>query len=84
MMMTTTTTEAAEMSRRQAIFIFGVLGFTIGSVGYMAVPEVALWLGSVLPEVFANQAVLGSILAGIAGSAVSTFAVVTWANRSAA
>ena len=71
------------MSRRQAIFIFGVLGFTIGSVGYMVVPEVALWLGSVLPEVFANQAVLGSILAGIVGSAVSTFAVVTWANRSA-
>jgi hypothetical protein len=76
-------TEAAEMSRRQAIFIFGVLGFTIGSVGYMVVPEVALWLGSVLPDVIANQAVLGSILTGIVGSAVSTFAVVTWANRSA-
>lgn len=78
-----TATEAAEMSRRQAIFIFGVLGFTIGSVGYMAVPQVALWLGSVLPDVIANQAVLGSILTGIVGSAVSTFAVVTWANRSA-
>jgi hypothetical protein len=78
-----TATEAAEMSRRQAIFIFGVLGFTIGSVGYMVVPEVALWLGSVLPDVIANQAVLGSILTGIVGSAVSTFAVVTWANRSA-
>lgn len=78
-----TATEAAEMSRRQAIFIFGVLGFTIGSVGYMVVPEVASWLGSVLPDVIANQAVLGSILTGIVGSAVSTFAVVTWANRSA-
>jgi uncharacterized membrane protein YeaQ/YmgE (transglycosylase-associated protein family) len=49
----------------------------------MVVPEVALWLGSVLPDVIANQAVLGSILTGIVGSAVSTFAVVTWANRSA-
>ena len=72
------------MSRRQAIFIFWVLGFTIGSVGYMVMPEVASWLGSVLPDVIANQAVLGSILTGIVGSAVSTFAVVTWANRSAA
>jgi len=82
-MMMMMATEAAEMSRRQAIFIFGVLGFTVGSVGYMVVPEVASWLGSILPEVFANQAVLGSILTGIVGSAVSTFAVVTWANRSA-
>jgi hypothetical protein len=36
-----------------------------------------------LPEIVINQAVLSAILAGIVGSAVSTFAVITWANKSA-
>ncbi|MFL6425642.1 MAG: hypothetical protein ACJ71R_18915 [Nitrososphaeraceae archaeon] len=47
------------------------------------VPNAVSWLGNVLPEIVVNQAVLGSILAGIVGSAVSTFAVVTWANKAA-
>lgn len=71
------------MSRGLAIFIFWILGFTIGSVGYMVVPNVTSWLGSILPDIVVNQAILGSILAGVVGSAISTFTVVTWANRSA-
>ena len=70
------------MSRGLAIFIFWVLGFTIGSVGYMVVPGVASWLGDLMPNIVVNQAVLGSILAGVVGSAVSTITVVTWASRS--
>ncbi len=70
------------MSRTLAILIFWALGFTIGSAGYLMVPNAVSWLGSVLPEIVVNQAVLGSILAGVVGSAVSTFMVVTWANRS--
>lgn len=69
------------MSRAVAIFTFWVIGFTIGSAGYLMVPNALSWLGSVLPEIVVNQAILGSILAGIVGSAVSTFTVVTWANR---
>ena len=69
------------MSRSLAIFIFWALGFTIGSAGYLMVPNAVSWLGSVLPEIVLNQAILGSILAGVVGSAVSTFTVVTWANR---
>jgi uncharacterized membrane protein YeaQ/YmgE (transglycosylase-associated protein family) len=70
------------MTRSVAIFIFWILGFTIGSVGYIAVPGVVSWLGDILPDIAINQAVLGAILAGVVGSAVSTFTVVTWANRS--
>jgi hypothetical protein len=70
------------MSRTLAILIFWALGFTIGSAGYLMVPNAVSWLSSVLPEIVVNQAVLGSILAGVVGSAVSTFTVVTWANRS--
>ena len=69
------------MSRALAIFIFWALGFTIGSAGYIMVPNAVTWLGSVLPEIVVNQAILGSILAGVVGSAVTTFTVVTWANR---
>ena len=69
------------MSRALAIFIFWAIGFTIGSAGYLMVPNAVSWLGSVLPEIVVNQAVLGAVLAGIVGSAVSTFTVVTWANR---
>jgi len=71
------------MSRTLAILIFWALGFAIGSAGYLMVPNAVSWLGNVLPEIVVNQAVLGSILAGIVGSAVSTFAVVTWANKAA-
>ena len=70
------------MSRGLAILIFWVLGFSIGAVGYILVPNVVSWLGNILPEIVINQAILGAILAGVVGSAVSTFTVVTWANKS--
>jgi hypothetical protein len=70
------------MSRGMAIFIFWALGFSIGSVGYLFMPNLVSWLGNLLPEIVINQAVLGAILAGVVGSAVSTFTVVTWANKS--
>lgn len=69
------------MSRAVAIFIFWAIGFAVGSAGYIMVPNAVSWIGSILPEIVLNQAILGSILAGIVGSAVSTFAVVTWASR---
>jgi hypothetical protein len=69
------------MSRALAILIFWALGFMIGTAGYLMVPNAVSWLGNILPEIVINQAVLGSILAGVIGSAVSTFAVVTWANK---
>jgi hypothetical protein len=70
------------MSRALAILIFWALGFTIGAAGYLMVPNAVSWLGNILPEIVINQAVLSAILAGIVGSAVSTFAVITWANKS--
>ena len=69
------------MSRALAILIFWALGFTIGTAGYLMVPNAVSWLGSILPEIVVNQAVLGSILAGVVGSALSTFTVITWANK---
>jgi hypothetical protein len=69
------------MSRGVAIFIFWALGFLIGSVGFLVVPNVVSWLGAVLPQIVINQAILGAILAGVVGSAISTFTVVTWANK---
>lgn len=69
------------MSRGVAIFIFWVIGFSIGSVGFLLVPNVVSWLGTVLPQIIVNQAILGAILAGVVGSAISTFTVVTWANK---
>lgn len=70
------------MSRPLAIFIFWALGFTIGAAGYLMVPNAVSWLGNILPDIVVNQAVLSAILAGIVGSAVSTFAVISWANKS--
>jgi hypothetical protein len=70
------------MSRAMAIFIFWALGFTVGTAGYLLVPNAVTWLGNILPEIVVNQAVLSAILAGIVGSAVSTFAVISWANKS--
>ena len=70
------------MSRPLAIFIFWALGFTVGAAGYLMVPNAVSWLGNILPEIVVNQAVLSAILAGVVGSAVSTFAVITWANKS--
>jgi hypothetical protein len=67
------------LSRRIAIFAFWLLGFGIGFVGYLSLPTIVASLAAFLPIL--NQSVIGALIAGIAGSAVSTFAVISWANK---
>ncbi len=69
------------MSRRIAIFAFWLLGFGIGFVGYLSLPNIAHWFALNVPS-FLNQVVIGGLISGIAGSAVSTFSILLWANRS--
>ncbi|HEY7080720.1 MAG TPA: hypothetical protein VH500_13530 [Nitrososphaeraceae archaeon] len=69
------------MSRRTALLIFWILGFAVGAIGYLSLPGVANWFAGIVPN-FLNQAIIGALIAGIVGSAVSTFSIVTWANRS--
>jgi uncharacterized membrane protein YeaQ/YmgE (transglycosylase-associated protein family) len=72
------------LSRRLAIFAFWLLGFGIGFLGYLSLPSFAGWFALVIPNFnHINQAVIGALIAGVIGSAVSTFSVVTWANRGA-
>jgi uncharacterized protein YacL len=69
------------MSRKIAIFAFWLLGFGIGFIGYLSLPNIAHWFSLNVPS-FLNQVVIGALVAGIAGSAISTFTIVLWANRS--
>jgi hypothetical protein len=71
------------LSRRLAIFAFWFLGFGLGFLGYLSLPSIAQWFALAIPN-FLNQAVIGALIAGIVGSAISTYSIVTWANRSAA
>ena len=68
------------MSRGFAVFIFWIIGFGVGFAGYLSLPAIADWFTTSMPK-FIDQAVIGALIAGMIGSAVSTFTVVTWANR---
>lgn len=68
------------MSRGFAVFIFWLIGFGVGFAGYLSLPGIADWFTTSMPR-FIDQAVIGALIAGMIGSAVSTFTVVTWANR---
>ena len=68
------------MSRGFAVFIFWLIGFGVGFAGYLSLPGIAHWFTTSMPK-FIDQAVIGALIAGMIGSAVSTFTVVTWANR---
>ena len=68
------------MSRGFAVFIFWLIGFGVGFAGYLSLPAIADWFTTSMPK-FIDQAVIGALIAGMIGSAVSTFTVVTWANR---
>ena len=68
------------MSRWIAIFAFWILGFGIGFLGYLSMPSIAAWFKEFMPT-FVNQSVVGAVIAGMIGSAVTTFTVITWANR---
>jgi hypothetical protein len=69
------------MSRRIAIFAFWLMGFGIGFIGYLCLPNIAHWFALNVPS-FLNQVVIGALITGIIGSAVSTLSIVMWANRS--
>ena len=68
------------MSRRLTVFGFWILGFVIGFAAYLLLPNIAQWFAAIMPN-FLNQAVIGALIAGIIGSAVSTFTIITWANK---
>ena len=68
------------MSRGFLVFIFWLIGFGVGFAGYLSLPGIADWFTTSMPK-FIDQAVIGALIAGMIGSAVSTFTVVTWANR---
>lgn len=68
------------MSRGFAVFIFWLIGFGVGFAGYLSLPGLADWFTTSMPK-FIDQAVIGALISGMIGSAVSTFTVVTWANR---
>ena len=68
------------MSRGFAVFIFWLIGFGVGFAGYLSLPGIADWFTTSMPK-FIDQAVIGALIAGMIGSALSTFTVVTWANR---
>jgi uncharacterized membrane protein required for colicin V production len=68
------------LSRGFAVFIFWLIGFGVGFAGYLSLPGIADWFTTSMPNII-DQAVIGALIAGMIGSAVSTFTVVTWANR---
>jgi hypothetical protein len=68
------------LSRGFAVFIFWLIGFGVGFAGYLSLPGIADWFTTSMPK-FIDQAVIGALIAGMIGSAISTFTVVTWANR---
>lgn len=68
------------MSRGFAVFIFWLIGFGVGFAAYLSLPGIADWFTTSMPK-FIDQAVIGALIAGMIGSAVSTFTIVTWANR---
>lgn len=70
------------MSRGFAIFCFWLLGFAIGFMGYLIFPNFSGWFQEVFPKFF-DQTIIGALIAGIVGSAISTLSIVTWANREA-
>ena len=69
------------MSRGLVIFLFWVMGFSIGFAGYLVLPDMAEWLGQAMPG-FIDHKTVGALVAGIVGSAISTLTIVKWANRS--
>jgi hypothetical protein len=70
-----------EMSRGFIIFLFWVMGFSIGFAGYLVLPSIAEWLGKAMPG-FIDHKTAGALVAGIVGSAISALTIVRWANRS--
>jgi hypothetical protein len=70
------------MSRKLAIFLIWILGFGIGFLGYSLLPGLTDWFSNALPN-YVSQSMIGALIAGVVGSAISTFTIVCWANRTA-
>ena len=70
------------MSRKLAIFLIWMLGFGIGFLGYSLLPGLTDWFSHALPN-YLSQSMIGALIAGVVGSAISTFTIVCWANRTA-
>ena len=70
------------MSRKLAIFLIWALGFGIGFLGYSLLPGLTDWFSNALPN-YLSQSMIGALIAGVVGSAISTFTIVCWANRAA-
>lgn len=70
------------MSRKLAIFLIWILGFGIGFLGYSVLPGLTEWFSHALPN-HLSQSMIGALIAGVVGSAISTFTIVCWANRTA-
>lgn len=70
------------MGRTTVLFGFWLLGFCFGFFGYLVYPDIADWLMAVLPTIFIDKQVAGAFLAGLAGSIVTTVAVVLWSYLS--
>jgi hypothetical protein len=68
------------MSRRLAIFLIWMLGFGIGFIGYSVLPGLTDWFSHALSN-YLSQSMVGALIAGVVGSAISTFTIVCWANR---
>jgi hypothetical protein len=57
-----------------------MLGFGIGFIGYSVLPGLTVWFSNVIPN-YLSQSMVGALIAGVVGSAISTFTIVCWANR---
>ena len=66
------------------LIIFGIwfLGFMLGFAGYIAYPWIGNWLMEVMPQIFINETLVGALLSGIAGSLITTVAVIVWSRIS--
>ena len=70
------------MGRKAVIFGFWLLGFCFGFIGYLVYPNLVDWLMLVLPALFTDRMVAGAFLSGIAGSIITTVAVLLWSYLS--
>jgi hypothetical protein len=64
------------------IILFWILGFAGGILIYSILPLIIDFFNSFLPNMFSKY-FFEALIAGIIGSAVSTIAILYWANKSA-
>jgi hypothetical protein len=65
------------MGRAIVLAIFGAIGFSIGSLSFLAAPLVADWI----PTIAIDQSIAFAMISGAAGAAISTTVVSVWAKK---